>query len=142
MRYDTERIKSVVSMPDLAERYGVTVRRGMCCCPFHGDTHPSMKIYSDGFHCFACGAHGDVIYWVMQFDSVPFSVACERLSELYGIDTLPKQETPADERRAAYLNELAAAERKVRELQPASMDEPPSPEFWQAVEERNRLIGL
>lgn len=140
MRYDTDKIKSAVSMLDLAERYGVTVRRGMCCCPFHGERHPSMKLYKDGFHCFACGAHGDVISWVMQFDSVGFNAACERLSEWYGIDSHLTRKTPADERRAAHLNELAAAERKVKELQPASMDEPPSPEFWQAVEERNRLL--
>lgn len=140
MRYDTDKIKSSVSMLDLAERYGVTVRRGMCCCPFHGERHPSMKLYKDGFHCFACGAHGDVISWVMRFDSLGFNAACGRLSEWYGIDTLPKTKTLPDERRAALLNAYKAAERRVKELQPASMDEPPSPEFWQAVEERNRLL--
>ncbi|MHC1719115.1 MAG: phage/plasmid primase, P4 family [Clostridiaceae bacterium] len=32
-------------------------------CIFHNDTHPSMQLYSkeNKFHCFACGAHGDVI---------------------------------------------------------------------------------
>ena len=30
-------------------------------CPFHSERHPSMALYSDGFHCFGCQVHGDVI---------------------------------------------------------------------------------
>lgn len=142
MRYDTERLKSYVPMIDLAQRYGVTVRRGMCCCPFHGERHPSMKLYNDSYYCFACGAHGDVISWVMQYDGVPFVEACERLSQWYGIDATPIVETPAEARRAALLNEYKAAERKVRDLQPKTPDEPPSAEFWEAVQERNRLADM
>lgn len=142
MRYDTEKIKSIVTMPGLAERYGVTVRRGMCCCPFHGERHPSMKIYPDGYHCFACGAHGDVISWVMQFDGLPFSAACERLCELYGINAERTAETPAEARRAALVNEYKQACDAVRRLAPRSMDEQPSAEFWQAVQDRNRLADI
>ena len=142
MRYNTDRIKSIVTMPDLAERYGVTVRRGMCCCPFHGERHPSLKIYQDGYHCFACGAHGDVISWVMQFDRIGFNAACERLSAWYGIDTTPTVETPADVRRAALVNEYNALCKKVRELAPKSPDERPSVEFWQAIYDRNKVEDL
>lgn len=142
MRYNTEHIKSIVTMPDLAARYGVTVRHGMCCCPFHGERHPSMKIYQDGYHCFACDAHGDVISWVMQFDGVGFSAACERLCEWYGIDVTPTVETPADTRRAELVNEYNAACERVRELQPKKPDEQPSVEFWWAVFERNKLEDL
>ena len=142
MRYDTETIKRIVTMPDLADRYGVTVRRGMCCCPFHGERHPSMKIYQDGYHCFACGAHGDVISWVMQFDGMGFNRACERLCELYGINAERTHETPAETRRAALVNEYNAACELVRRLAPGSIDEQPSAEFWQAVQERDRLADM
>lgn len=142
MRYDTEKIKQRVTMPDLINRYGVTVRRGMCCCPFHGERHPSMKIYDDGFHCFACGAHGDVISWVMKYNRVGFIAACERLCEWYGIDTTPTLKTQADTRRAALVNEYNAVCERVRALQPKSPNEKPSVEFWQAVFERNKLEDL
>lgn len=142
MRYNTDSIKSIVTMLDLAERYGVTVRRGMCCCPFHGERHPSMKIYDDGFHCFACGAHGDIISWVMQYDRIGFSAACERLCECYGIDTTPKLKTQADTRKAELVNEYNAACERVRKLQPKNPEEKPSAEFWQAVRERNKLEDL
>lgn len=142
MRYDTEIIRSVVPMTDLAERYGVTVRRGMCCCPFHGERHPSMKLYKDGYHCFACGAHGDAISWVMHFDSVGFVEACERLCGWYGINAERTQEMPAEALRAALVNEYAAAKRKVKELAPKTPDDEPTEEFWKAIEERNRLADM
>lgn len=45
---------------EAARRYG-TVRRGFMRCPFHADRVPSLKLYYDHFHCFGCGAHGDVV---------------------------------------------------------------------------------
>lgn len=45
---------------EAARRYG-TVRRGFMRCPFHADRVPSLKLYDDHFHCFGCGAHGDVV---------------------------------------------------------------------------------
>ena len=45
---------------EAARRYG-TVKHGFMRCPFHADRVPSLKLYGDHFHCFGCGAHGDVI---------------------------------------------------------------------------------
>ena len=54
-------VKAAVTTRQLAQLYGLRPdRRGMVCCPFHGDKHPSMKVDAR-FHCFACGADGDVI---------------------------------------------------------------------------------
>lgn len=38
------------------------------CCPFHPDRSPSFTIFADGdrFHCFGCGAHGDVLDYVAR----------------------------------------------------------------------------
>lgn len=140
--YDTREIKRSISMPDLAERYGVKIRRGMCCCPFHGEKHPSMKIYPDGYYCFACGEHGDIFSWVMKYDSVNFPQAVERICDMYGITPDSKPYEPPEKRRADLLNAYKAACKRVRELQPAAQDEPPSAEFWDAVQERNRLEDI
>ena len=49
-------VKERVTARQVAERYGLKVRRnGMACCPFHNDKHPSMKI-DRNYYCFACGA--------------------------------------------------------------------------------------
>lgn len=53
-------LRHAVPLGAAAERYG-TVRRGFMRCPFHADRVPSLKLYGDHFHCFGCGAHGDVV---------------------------------------------------------------------------------
>lgn len=54
-------VKGNVTTRQAAERYGIKVsKNGMCCCPFHNDRHPSMKVDSR-YYCFACNCTGDVI---------------------------------------------------------------------------------
>ena len=56
-----EAVKQSVSTREAAAFYGIEVKRnGMACCPFHDDKNPSMKV-DQRFHCFGCGADGDVI---------------------------------------------------------------------------------
>ena len=57
-----ETVKTAVNVREAAQLYGVAVNRcGMALCPFHNDRHPSLLVADDHYHCFACGAHGDVI---------------------------------------------------------------------------------
>ena len=56
-----EAVKQSVTTRQAAEHYGIHVgRNGMACCPFHNDKTPSMKL-DRRYHCFGCGADGDVI---------------------------------------------------------------------------------
>ena len=57
---DFGEIKRTITPIEAARRYG-TVKHGFMRCPFHADRVPSLKLYGDHFHCFGCGAHGDVI---------------------------------------------------------------------------------
>ena len=55
-------------MPTVARGYGLKINRsGMVVCPFHQEKTPSAKIYPDGFHCFGCGVHTDVIGFTQRF---------------------------------------------------------------------------
>ncbi len=57
-----EEIRAAVDMSTVAKGYGLKINRaGMAICPFHAEKTPSAKIYPDGFHCFGCGVHADVI---------------------------------------------------------------------------------
>lgn len=57
-------IKERVTAREAAEFYGLKVlKKGIACCPFHNDRHPSMKI-DRIYYCFACGAKGDAINYV------------------------------------------------------------------------------
>ena len=57
------------------------------CCPFHGEKTPSFKVDPARglFHCFGCGAGGDVFSYVMKRDNLTFPEALKQLAEKYGI---------------------------------------------------------
>jgi hypothetical protein len=79
--------KENVTVRQAAEHYGLTVQRnGMCCCPFHRDLHPSMKLNEDYFFCFGCGAHGDVIDFVSRLFGISSYEAAKKLAYDFGLD--------------------------------------------------------
>jgi DNA primase len=51
-------------------------------CPFHKEKTPSFTINDEKgfFHCFGCGAHGDVIGFTMDYEHVGYREAVERLA--------------------------------------------------------------
>ena len=76
-----EIVKYGVSCQEAAERYGVEVNHyGMALCPFHNDRHPSLYVTDDHYHCFACGAHGDVIDFAAKMFGLPLYDAAQRLA--------------------------------------------------------------
>lgn len=80
-------IKSAVTTRAAADRYGLQVdRNSMALCPFHDDHNPSLKV-SHGFHCFGCGAQGDVITFTAMFFGIKPGEAARKLAEDFGIIT-------------------------------------------------------
>lgn len=64
-------------------------------CPFHREKSPSFTVSDDkGFyHCFGCGAHGDVIGFMMNYHRLEFPEAVKQLAEEAGLP-MPEPETP------------------------------------------------
>lgn len=63
--FDT--VKENVTARQVFEYYGIRVNRyGMCCCPFHSDKHPSMKV-DTRYYCFGCGEKGDAVDFVSKY---------------------------------------------------------------------------
>jgi DNA primase len=86
-------------------------------CPFHADTAPSFTVAPEKgiFHCFGCGAGGNVFSFVMQYHRLSFPEAVAELARRYGIpvtfkDLGPEGSRQAAKRTQAYeINQLAAA---------------------------------
>ena len=80
-----EQIKDKYHMADILQRYNLKANRaGFIRCPFHtGDNSPSLKIYKDDFHCFSCGAHGDIFSFVQRMENVGFKEAFQILGGIY-----------------------------------------------------------
>ena len=80
-----EAVKQSVTTRQAAEHYGIHVgRNGMACCPFHHDKTPSMKL-DRRYHCFGCGADGDVIDFVAALYGLAKKEAAVQLANDFGL---------------------------------------------------------
>lgn len=87
--------------------------RGMCCCPIHNESHPSCKVYpNNSFHCFACGANGNVIGLVKSLYSIKYKEALDKIAKDFGISEIISEE----ERRAIAKKQKAEQEKRNYEL--------------------------
>src|SRR5690606_6007088 len=66
-------------------------------CPFHEDRSPSLNLYPEtqSFHCFGCGAGGDVIDFVRRAEGVGFREALERLGDVPSNGSAPARHEPS-----------------------------------------------
>lgn len=65
------------------------------CCPFHSEKSPSFTVSRDKqfYHCFGCGAHGNAIDFVMEYDRLDFIDAIEDLAGQLGLEVPREQGT-------------------------------------------------
>lgn len=63
------------------------------CCPFHSEKTPSFSVSQEKqfYHCFGCGAHGNAIDFLMEFDRLEFVEAIEELASYLGLD-VPREQ--------------------------------------------------
>ncbi|MEM7180344.1 MAG: DNA primase [Spirochaetota bacterium] len=85
-----EQIKRDVSLESYISKYVKLKRQGnrfTGLCPFHNEKTPSFHVSPEkGFyHCFGCGASGDIFSFVTDYEKVSFNQAKEILSEYSGI---------------------------------------------------------
>jgi len=94
-----QQIDEVLARTDLVALMGSRVdlksagnHRMKGCCPFHSEKTPSFVVYTDkqDYHCFGCGAHGNVIDWVMHRDGLRYWDAIRQLARETGV-TLVEQ---------------------------------------------------
>jgi putative DNA primase/helicase len=121
-QFDTDKIRADYPVSDTVSKYVKLSRDGRefkGCCPFHAENTPSFTVNDDKkfFHCFGCGAHGDVVDFVQNYHNVSFREACTIITG--------ETPTPEGERRQResvtvdYYAGIVAAK-------------PPNAELWQA----------
>jgi DNA primase len=109
---DFRHVKANAAFEPVLEHYGLeTVGRGeqrAILCPFHNETKPSCKINLDkkAFNCFGCGAHGNVLDFVLRMEDCALREAATLVAEWCGIDLAAPTK--------------AAARRKERDKKPAA----------------------
>ena len=150
-----EVVKQSVAVREAAEMYGIAVGRGgMACCPFHDDRHPSMKV-DTRFHCFGCGADGDVIDFTARLYDLSPKEAAEKLAQDFGLS----YDNKAPPRRSYVRQKSEAQVRKEKrehgwrvltdyyhllrkweaDYSPKTADEDPHPRFLEAVQKKDYM---
>jgi len=104
-----DQLRSRLSLSDIIGKRIKIMRAGReykACCPFHHEKTPSFTINDDKqfYHCFGCGAHGDVIKFVMEYDNISFRDAVESLASQVGM-AVP-QETREERQKAQKAKDL------------------------------------
>lgn len=104
------RIEEVISMYVTLKRAG---SRLVGLCPFHSEKTPSFTVFTDtnSYHCFGCGAGGDVITFVMAAENLDYLGALEFLCNRVGMkmpDTDGEKSESGRRRRFYDMNREAA----------------------------------
>lgn len=71
------------------------------CCPFHDEKTPSFTVSPDKqfFYCFGCGASGNALGFVMDYERLSFPEAVESLARVAGLDVPREVQTEAQQKR-------------------------------------------
>ena len=153
-----EVVKQSVTAREAAELYGIAVGRGgMACCPFHDDRHPSMKV-DTRFHCFGCGADGDVIDFTARLYDLSPKGAAEKLAQDFGLSydskapirrSYVRQKTEAQVRKEKrehgwrVLTDYYHLLRKWEaDYSPKTPDVDPHPRFLEAIQKKDYTAYL
>ena len=106
VRYSEELIDEIRNSNDIVDiisQYVILKRSGrnfFGLCPFHKEKTPSFSVSPDKqiFHCFGCGAGGNVIHFISKIENVDFKESLEILADRVGIK-LPTLENNVDSKR-------------------------------------------
>ena len=101
MKDIVEEIKRRVDIVEFISQYVPLKKRGsnyFGLCPFHTEKTPSFSVNPKGnfFHCFGCGASGDVITFLMKIENMDFVDAVKELARRYNIPLNLKERTNTD----------------------------------------------
>lgn len=73
------------------------------CCPFHDEKTPSFTVSQQKqfYHCFGCGAHGNALSFLMEFEHAGFVEAIEDLASSAGVEVPREQQKPGEQEHQA-----------------------------------------
>ena len=103
LREYIEELHEKVDIVDVISKYVKLKKQGrnyVGLCPFHNEKTPSFVVSPEKqiFHCFGCGASGDVIKFIMRIEDVDFKTAVKELAEEAGMPEphFSKQVVPSE----------------------------------------------
>ena len=112
----------VVDIVDSRVKLKKAGKNYQACCPFHNEKSPSFTVSQEKqfYHCFGCGAHGNAISFMMEFDRLEFVEAIEELARFHGLE-VPREKgsRPAmsEEKKQQQLDDYSLMDQVARFFQ-------------------------
>jgi DNA primase len=91
----------IVEVIDSRVKLKKTGKNYSACCPFHDEKTPSFSVSPDKqfFYCFGCGASGNSIGFIMDYERISFPEAIDSLAKVAGVE-VPKESSKTPQAQA------------------------------------------
>jgi len=121
-----ENLKNHLDVVDVISQFIELRKSGAnfkACCPFHGEETPSFVVSPQKqiYHCFGCGAGGDAISFVMDYEKLSYPEAIEKLASMYNVTlnydekNVKKQDLKVLEEVNKFYQKLFVSNQKVKD---------------------------
>lgn len=109
----------IVELVDSRVKLKKAGKNYQACCPFHSEKSPSFTVSQEKqfYHCFGCGAHGNAISFLLEYDRLEFPDAIEELARFHSIE-VPREEggppPPTQAQKAQIADDYELMEKATR----------------------------
>ncbi len=122
--FDNDLPARIKEQADIVQIIGESVElkkagvRFLGCCPFHNEKTPSFSVHpgQQFFHCFGCGASGDVFEFQMKYHNMDFPTAMKELARRYQIEIPEKPMSPQEQEKRRKRKLMYTVNEKVVEI--------------------------
>ena len=143
VRYSEELIDEIRNSNDIIDVISqyVTLKRSgrnyFGLCPFHKEKSPSFSVSPDKqiFHCFGCGAGGNVIHFISKIEGLDFKDTLEFLADRSGI-TLPTSESAEDSKKQELRAKVFEINAETAQFYHENLYKPTSKEAQEYIKKR------
>lgn len=139
--YFADEIKNRLTAADVLPFYGIQINsRGFANCPFHHEKTASMKVYNGkgGYHCFGCGANGDIITFVEEYFQISFKEAVKKLNDDFALGY--PLDGKIDRRKQLELSRIAFERERERKAEQRQKERQQVEDaYWAAFDKWKRL---
>ncbi|MDX7990533.1 DNA primase [Xenorhabdus sp. Reich] len=108
------------------------------CCPFHNEKTPSFTVNGDKqfYHCFGCGAHGNAIDFLINYDRLDFVESIEELAAMHGLEVPYEAGSGGGQIERHQRQNLYQLMEKLNSFYQQSLNAPGAQPAWQYLTQR------
>jgi DNA primase len=116
-----EKIRNTIDIVDVVSEYVQLKKQGrnyFGLCPFHGENSPSFSVSTDKqiYHCFGCGAGGNIFSFLMEIEGLSFLEAVQQAAERADVDLPDSFEQPTTSKLSTHEAKMIEAHELLRKF--------------------------